>query len=66
MPEYRPSSRGGIMAAITIRASALIPPAPMPCTTRLTTRISTFGVSPAIKDPATKSSRDSWISSFLL
>ena len=31
-PEYRPSSRGGIIAAMTIMASEPMPPGPMPRT----------------------------------
>ena len=66
MPEYRPSSRGGIIAAITIKARAVMPPAPTPCTIRLKMSTSTFGVKPAISEPATNSPSESWMSSFLL
>jgi hypothetical protein len=43
-----------------------MPPAPMPCTTRLTMRTATPGVKPAISEPATNRLSESWISSFLL
>ena len=66
MPAYRPSSRGGIMAAMTIVASAVMPPAPMPWMTRLSSSTSTFGVKPATSEPATNRPRESWMRSFLL
>ena len=47
-------------------ASAVMPPAPMPCTARLAMSTSTFGVKPAISEPPTNSSSESWMSSFLL
>jgi hypothetical protein len=43
-----------------------MPPAPTPCTTRLTMRIPTSGVRPAMSEPATKSPSETWIRSFLL
>ncbi len=66
MPEYRPSSRGGMIAAITICTSAVRPPAPIPCTTRLVSSSSTFGVKPATSEPTTKNASDNWTSSLLL
>src|SRR5690606_13448188 len=65
-PAYRPSSRGGIIAASTIVDRAIMPPAPTPCTTRLATSSSTFGVRPASREPTPKSASDSWVSAFLL
>ncbi len=66
MPEYLPSSRGGIIAAITTVASAVTPPAPTPCTTRLTISIPMFCEKPAISDPTTNRPSDAWISSLRL
>ncbi len=60
MPEYRPSSRGGMIAAITIWTSAVRPPAPRPCRTRLPSSTSMFGAKPATIEPTTKKPSDSW------
>jgi hypothetical protein len=54
------------MAAMTIMANAVMPPAPTPWMRRLTISISTFGVKPATSEPATNRPSESWISSFLL
>ena len=54
IPEYRPSSRGGMIAAITICTRAVRPPAPRPCRTRLPSSTSMFGAKPATSEPTTK------------
>lgn len=66
IPEYRPSSRGGMIAAITIWTSAVRPPAPRPCRTRLPSSTSMFGARPATIEPTTKNPSESWTSSLLL
>ena len=65
-PEYRPRSRGLIIAAIAIWTSACRPPRPRPCSTRQAMRVSTDWESPASIEPTMKMTIDSWISSFLL
>ncbi len=54
-----------MIAAITTWASAVRPPAPMPCTTRLTISRPTLCEKPATSEPTTNIERDSWMSSFL-
>lgn len=66
MPTYLPSLRGGMIAAMTTWASAVRPPAPMPCTTRLKMSSSTPWEKPARSEPTTNMPSDSWSSSFLL
>ncbi len=51
------------MSAITTTASAVMPPAPRPCTTRKAMSISADCDSPARAEPATKMIRDSCTSS---
>ena len=65
-PEYRPRSRGLIMAAIAICTSAWMPPRPRPCSTRQAISVSTDWASPASIEPTMNTTMESWISSFLL
>ncbi len=66
IPAYLPSRRGGMMAAITTWTSAVRPPAPMPCTTRLKISTSMPCEKPATSEPTTNSASEIWSSSFLL
>jgi hypothetical protein len=66
MPAYRPSSRGGIIAAITICTSAVRPPAPRPWTTRAMISVVVSWEEPASSEPATNRPRESCTSSFWL
>ena len=50
-PAYRPSSRGGIIAAITICTSAVRPPAPAPWITRATISVVVSSEKPAGTQP---------------
>src|SRR4051812_12670719 len=65
-PEYRPRSRGLIIAAIAICTSACRPPRPRPCSTRQAISASTDCEEPASIEPTMKITIDSWMSSFLL
>ena len=65
-PEYRPRSRGLIIAAIAICTSAWRPPSPRPCSTRQAISVSTDWERPASIEPTMKMTMASWMSSFLL
>ena len=65
-PEYRPRSRGLIIAAIAICTSACRPPRPRPCSTRQAISVSTDWERPASIEPTMKMTMASWMSSFLL
>src|SRR3954454_18038770 len=65
-PEYRPRSRGLIIAAIAICTRACSPPRPRPCSTRQAMSASTDCDRPANIEPTMKTTIESWISSFLL
>src|SRR3954453_12854714 len=65
-PEYRPRSRGLIIAAIAICTRACRPPRPSPCSTRNMIRPSGEGACPASMEPAMKTTIASCSSSFLL
>ena len=57
MPMYLPRSRGETMSATTICTSAIRPPAPSPCTTRIEISISVLCEKPAMTVPITKIAR---------
>src|SRR4051812_16738833 len=65
-PEYRPRSRGLIIAAIEICTSACSPPRPRPCSTRQAMSVSAECARPASIEPVMKTTIASWMSSFLL
>ena len=65
-PEYRPRSRGLIIAAIAICTRACRPPRPRPWSTRQAMSVSTDCESPASIEPTMKMMMASWSSSFLL
>src|SRR5690348_10065475 len=65
-PEYRPRSRGLIIAAIAICTRACRPPRPSPCSTRNMIRPSGEWAWPASIEPTMKTTIAVWSSSFLL
>src|SRR3954447_13263210 len=65
-PEYRPRSRGLIIAAIAICTRACSPPRPRPCSTRQAMSASTDCDRPANIEPTMKTTIETCISSFLL